>query len=251
MNFRERFCETLLFGNPDRIPLFPSKPREPTLKVWYKQGLPEGVDYQKHLAYLLNIDYYPFQKTLDPGISFRMIPAFEEKILEHKNGHYIIQDWMGAISEISDEYDYTYIRSARGFVTRRWHKFPVESREDWEKMKLRYDSSDERRYPENFKNRCYKLNITDYPVELKVNGPFWQLREWRGFENLCIKWIEEPNLIEDMIIFWTEFVFNLLTPVFDNINVDSVKISEDMAYKAHSMISPEMTRHFLKPAYDC
>ncbi|OQA30800.1 MAG: Adenylate cyclase 1 [Betaproteobacteria bacterium ADurb.Bin341] len=49
-----------------------------------------------------------------------MIPTFEEKVLEHKNGHYIVQDWMGAVTEISDKYDYTYIRNAIDFVTRRW-----------------------------------------------------------------------------------------------------------------------------------
>ena len=55
-----------------------------------------------------------------------MIPTFEEKVLEHKDGHYIVQDWMGAITEISDEFDYTYIRSAKDFVTRKWHRFPVQ-----------------------------------------------------------------------------------------------------------------------------
>jgi hypothetical protein len=59
-------------------------------------------------------------------VSFQMIPTFAEKVLEHKDGHYIVQDWMGAITEISDEFDYTYIRIARDFVTRKWHKFPVE-----------------------------------------------------------------------------------------------------------------------------
>jgi len=66
-----------------------------------------------------------------------MIPRFKEKALEHKDGHYIVQDWMGTITEISDEYDYTYIRSPKDSVTRRWLKFPVENRKDWEEMKKR------------------------------------------------------------------------------------------------------------------
>jgi len=36
-----------------------------------------------------------------------MIPEFEEKVLEHRDGAYVVQDWMGAIVEISDTYDYT------------------------------------------------------------------------------------------------------------------------------------------------
>ena len=53
-------------------------------------------------------------------------------MLEHHDGHYIVQDWMGAITEISDEYDYTYIRSPKDFVTRKWHRFPAQNRADWE-----------------------------------------------------------------------------------------------------------------------
>ena len=56
----------------------------------------------------------------------KMIPIFEEKVLEHRDGHYIVQDWMGAITEISDQFDYTYIRSAKDFVTRHWHSLPGE-----------------------------------------------------------------------------------------------------------------------------
>jgi len=47
---------------------------------------------------------------------------------------------MGNITEISDEYDYTYIRSAIDFVTRKWHDAPVHNRAEWEeRMAWRYD----------------------------------------------------------------------------------------------------------------
>jgi hypothetical protein len=49
---------------------------------------------------------------------------------------------MGNITEISDEYDYTYIMEPKDFVTRKWHAFPVKSREDFEEMKGRHDSED-------------------------------------------------------------------------------------------------------------
>jgi len=32
-----------------------------------------------------------------------MIPTFAEKVLEHKDGHYFVQDWMGTVSEISGQ----------------------------------------------------------------------------------------------------------------------------------------------------
>ncbi len=175
-------------------------------------------------------------------VSFQMIPKFEEKVLEHKNGHYIVQDWMGAITEISDKYDYTYIRSAKDFVTRKWHKFPVGNEKDWEKVRERYIPKAPGRFPEDFEDRCKKLKDRDYILSIGVAGPFWQLREWCGFENLCMFMVEKPDFVQEMIDFWSEFVSQTIGPILKNIEVDEVIISEDMAYKEHSMVSPEMVR---------
>jgi len=251
MTQRERYLETLLFGNPDKIPFSPGGPRESTLANWHKQGLPKGANYYRTLLDILGIEP---EKVKGPvyglGVSFRMIPTFEEKVLEHKDGHYIVRDWMGAITEISDKYDYTYIRSAKDFVTRKWHKFPVESREDWEEMKKRYNPDTPGRHPKDLKERCKAMKGRDYVVSFRFNGPFWQLREWLGLENLCMMMLEDPGFIEEMISYWTDFVSKTMAPILENVAVDSVGISEDMAYKAHSMISPAMVRRFLLPAYN-
>ena len=131
MTPRERYLETLLFGTPDRIPFEPCGPREKTLKRWHDEGLPQDGNWFGHLSAEIGVKHGTTrQPVVSPGVNFRMNPTFEEKVLEHKDGHYIVQDWMGAITEISDEYDYTYIRNAIDFVTRKWHKFPVENRDD-------------------------------------------------------------------------------------------------------------------------
>ena len=248
MNERERLKETLLFGKPDKIPFTPGSARESTLAAWHKQGLPEGVDYYQYLLKTLGIEPEPQSPKIGPGVSFQMMPKFEEKVLEHKNGHYIVQDWMGAITEISDEYDYTYIRVAKDFVTRKWHKFPVENREDWEKMKERFNPRTPGRYPDDFEKRCKELQNRDCVIGISTNGPFWQMREWCGFENLCILMMEDPDFILEMADFWTEFVSETMKPILDRVELDKAHISEDMAYKSFSMISPEMTRRFLLPS---
>jgi len=179
-----------------------------------------------------------------------MIPEFEEKILEHKNGHYIIQDWMGCVLEISDKYDYTYIRNAIDFVTRRWIKCPVENREDWQEMKKRYNADDAERVKEFTPDEIRQINARDSFLTVSTSGPFWQLREWLGFENLCIAFIEELDFVAEMIEFWQEFVLRGFERLFkQGIIPDAIGISEDMAYKSHSMISPAMTREFLLPVY--
>ena len=250
MTDRERFRQALLFGRPDRVPLRPGGPRESTLEAWHLQGLPTGVHWYDYLMGLFGIDHSSTHSRVDLGVSFKMIPTFEEKVLEHRDGHYVVQDWMGAITEISDRYDYTYIRAAKDFVTRKWHRFPVQDRVDWEeRMKWRYHPRHPERLPEDFEERCRALQKRDYPLVVAFNGPFWQLREWCGFEGLCMLMVEQPDFVEDMAQFWTEFVLQTLQPILERVELDDVLIAEDMAYKGHSMISPAMTRRFLLPSY--
>ena len=250
MNPRERYRETVLFGKPDKAPFGPGGPRESTLAIWHQQGLPKDKNYMSVIYETLGIEPdRPKARNLGLNVSFRMIPTFEEKVIEHKNGHYIVQDWMGAITEISDKYDYTYIRAAKDFVTRKWHKFPVENRVDWEEMKKRFNPRDPKRHPEDIKERCKAMKDRDFVLSFGFNGPFWQIREWVGMENLCMMMVEDPDFVKDMAEFWTNFVSETMAPIIENVDVDSVGISEDMAFKAHSMISPKMTRQFLLPAY--
>jgi len=250
MTARERYVETLTFGRPDRVPFQPGWPRESTLAAWRGQGLPHGRDFYGALLEALGIEPEPTQPQVGLDVSFQMIPSFEEKVLAHRDGHYIVQDWMGAVVEISDRYDYTYLRYAKDFVTRKWHKFPVETRADWERMKERYDPRAPGRFPQDLGARCRAVRDRDYVLGISFNGPFWQLREWCGFEGLCLLMADDPGFVEEMSGFWAEFVSETMAPVLERVQLDFVGISEDMAFKEHSMVSPAMVRRFLMPAYE-
>ncbi len=249
MNPRERYIETLLFGNPDRVPFSPGGPRESTLRRWHSEGLPKEVNWYGYLMEQIGV---PLEHTKPPvhlGVDFLMRPQFEEKVLEHKDGHYVVQDWKGNICEISDQFDVTYLRMAKDFVTRRWIKCPVETREDWEQMKERYDIDAPGRFPADFAQRAQQAADRDWVLAISVSGPFWQMREWCGFEGLCMMMIEQPDLVADMAAFWTDFVARMLERICDHVVIDSFGINEDMAYKAKAMISPAMTRRFCQPSY--
>jgi uroporphyrinogen decarboxylase len=187
---------------------------------------------------------------VDLGVDFRMIPQFEEKVLEHADGHTVVQDWKGNVCEISDKFDVTYLRHAKDFVTRRWIRCPVENRDDWERMKERYRVDAPGRWPADFDTRCAKLRERDAVLTVSFSGPFWQMREWCGFEGLCFMTIEQPGLVADMAAFWTEFMASILGRILERVAPDVVYFSEDMAYKAKAMISPAMTREFCKPSWD-
>jgi uroporphyrinogen decarboxylase len=116
-------------------------------------------------------------------------------------------------------------------------------------MKKRYHPDDPARYPENFIELVRKLKNRDYVITLQFSGPFWQLREWCGFEPLCMLFLENPDFVREMIDFWTEFVSQTMARALDAGIIDRIWVNEDMAYKEKAMISPEMTRKFLLPAW--
>jgi uroporphyrinogen-III decarboxylase len=250
MNHKQRTLSTLLFSTPDKIPFNPGEPRESTLKVWHQQGLPQGVNWFEYLIETLNIDLdIKNTKEAEFGVDFFLRPQFEEKVLDHLNGHYIVQDWKGNVCEIADNFDPTYLRSPKDFVTRRWIKCPVESKEDWEEIKSRYNPDDSGRFPERFEEQIDQLNMGQTLTTVSVAGPFWQLREWCGFERLCMLMIEDPNFVAEMVSFWTNFVTNILEKILQKTKFDRFYMSEDMAYKTKSMISPKMVREFCLPSW--
>jgi len=251
MTHRQRFIETLNFGSPDKIPLRPGNPRESTLANWREQGMPVGVDWFKCVVETLGIDYdWPDSPVGKLDVDFNLRPVFEEKVLERREGSLIVQDWKGNVCEISDQFDVTYLRSARDFVTRNWIRCPVNNREDWLQMKERYNPEDPDRFPADFAKKGAALADRDDCLKVIVSGPFWIMREWCGFEGLCMLMIDQPDLVAEMAEFWKGFVSRIFERMLEHVTPDHVQISEDMAYKAKAMISPEMTREFCQPCWD-
>ncbi len=250
MNERERYIKTLLFEKVDKVPFRPGWPRESTLKRWKKQGLPENVNWFDFICEKIGIKIEkPEKPQINISFDFGPIPPFEEKIIEEKEGHLIVQTKKGEIVEIDKKYDFSYLRSAKDFVTRKWHKFPVENLNDWQNMKKRFDPETEGRIDPDIEKKSKIINDRDWVFGIGISGPFWQLRDWCGFENLCIFMAENEDFVLEMANFWKDFISQILKKILLKIKIDYIIISEDMAYKEKSMISPNMIRKFLSPCW--
>jgi hypothetical protein len=253
MTDRERRISTLAFGNPDRVPLEPGLGRKSTLKRWHAEGLPAevtGVDEIAAFAYRTagGREELPVAGDGFP-VNVRMIPQFEEKVLEHRGNTQVVQDWKGNVCEIGSEFDATYLRNPVDFVTRRWIRCPVGSRSDWLDIARRYDPADPSRLPGDAAERSRRLVDRAWAVSLDIPGPFWQLREWLGFERLCTLFYDDQPFLRQLIGFWSTFVALVLERTFAVFVPDEIHLSEDMAFKGFSMISPAMVREHLLPVW--
>lgn len=235
MTHRERMLRTLSFQSVDRVPLVEWGVRGATLREWYKQGLPEGTDPQDYFG----LD--PFHQWIP--IHLHMLPYFEPVTLE-KNDHYRIwRDELGATRK-------DFVRDENpGFVTRSWLSFAVTDRESFLKLKQRYLSDDPKRIPEDLAAAVLKITQTDATTHLSIPFLFWQLRDWVGFENLCMMFYDDPELVHEMMEFLTDFIIDTLSRHMDHFQVDIAEFKEDMAYKGAPMISAKMFRTFMYPHY--
>jgi uroporphyrinogen decarboxylase len=250
MTPRERYLATMRFQTPDRIPLQPGWGRKSTRERWLREGLPPDTTDILQYAYRRAGGRLPWPEG-GPGfpVNERMIPIFEEKVVQELPDSRIVQDWKGNICEIGKEFGIEYLRDAIDFVTRRWIKCPVESRADWEDIKRRYDPQHPARLPNDAAALGAALKARRHPITLSFSGPFWQLREWLGFEQLCMLFLDDPAWVREMIAFWEDYLARFLKRILTVFVPDHVHINEDMAYKVHPMIGPEMARDFLLPTW--
>jgi hypothetical protein len=253
MTDRERRFATLSFHTPDRVPLEPGHGRESTLRRWHAEGLPSDLVSGDEVAAFAYRTAGGREELPVTGEEFaadvRMIPRFEEKVLERRGATQVVQDWKGNVCEIGAEFDPTYLRNAIDYVTRRWIRCPVESRSDWLDIARRYDPADPSRLPADAADRARRLADRTWMIALDIPGPFWQLREWLGFERLCTLFYDDPPFLRQMIGFWSTFVALVLERTFSVFVPDEIHLSEDMAFKGFSMISPAMVREHLLPVW--
>lgn len=235
MTHRERMLRTLSFQSVDRVPLVEWEVRGATLREWYRQGLPEGVIPQDYFG----LD--PFNQGVP--MHFRMEPFFTPVTLEENDRYRIWQDELGAVRK-------DFVRDENpGFVTRSWLSFPVTDRDSFREMKKRYRSDDPARVCPDPAKAALEISRRDAATHLSIHFLFWQLRDWVGFENLCMMFYDDPALVHEMMEFLTDFIIDTLRRHMGHFQVDIVEFKEDMAYKGAPMISPQMFRTFMRPHY--
>jgi uroporphyrinogen decarboxylase len=261
MTSRERFRRIIRREVPDRLPYLFGGPRESTFGAWRRQGLTE--DQEENWEAFIGQDAWALSigKT-----DFSPIPPFEETVLEERDNTRIwIDSWgvkrMDAIHQ-----------ATTGFATRRYLEFPVQTPADFEAMKARFDPKTPERLeplqqesprrslnPDGYriaqettywKDRVELCNTSDRVVSLTLPGLYWTARDWAGFEGLSLMVYDQPNLVHEMMEYWTWFIIELLDDPLSHIKVDQITLQEDMAYKTASMLSPAHMREFMLPRYE-
>jgi uroporphyrinogen decarboxylase len=225
-----------------------------TIERWRREGLPAGVYCPDGstpdapaagipIGEYLGLDRgqpYCQGETAYVPVHAGMLPAFEVRLLHEDERVQTVVDANGVTQQI--------LKGVSPAMPQ-FLEFPVKGRDDFRRLAARYDPTTPGRYPAEWEEFVAAARTRDYPIGLVFDGFVGRIRGWMGLEGLCYALLDDPGLIEEMCVFHTEFVLQLIRRAVDEIDIDYVNLWEDMAYKGGSLISPTHVRRYLLPGY--
>lgn len=261
MNNRERIVRTVSGQNPDRMPVFLDMFlwRE-TMMRWLDEGLKddkrwcEAFDFDPTKADdITQIDrcrkmgwneWFGLDagfRTID-GIKLGFDPAFTPEVIGEKGDKILMRDEYGIVLEKGKNFS-----AIPHFIS-----FPVETREDWEKLKEERLQIDlESRVPAAWMEKADELNSCEEAIRIGVYpyGLFGTLRDLMGVENFMCMFYEDPEMIKDMMSTLTDIWLAVYEKVSQKVKIHHVHMWEDMSGKNGSLISPAFVDEFMVPNY--
>ena len=241
MNDRERFVACLTGQPLDRPPHWVHwGPWGTTWEIWKRQGLPAEFpdfgDIQRHFG----TDLWPQAVPVLCG----PCPRFEQQTL-HEDEHYRtwIDTWGIRRRNPKDN------ESMSEFLA-----FPVRNRQDWLAYQAeRLDPDDPRRLASDWLAKAQDWMRRGVPVQLGYYpdvGIFGSVRWLLGDEECLIAFIEQPDLVHEIMRHMTDVYLSVFAKVMAaGVRVDVIHIWEDMCGRQGPLISPRMWREFMGPCY--
>jgi len=243
MTDRERFLNVMEFKPVDRYPNYELGVWGQTIERWYSEGLPRDVCYWNWFE---GEPYFEIDRRMFIPVNARIVPAFDEEVIEENDRYIIFKDGIGRIRKAMKE---GTVRGTRPSMDQ-YIDFPVKDRKSFEEIKKRYNPKSPIRYPMWWDEMVRLWRDRDYPLCLFVNGQigfYWTLREWVGTENLSYMFYDDPILVHEMLDFIADFIIQLSTKALSSVQIDYFNFSEDFAGKGGPLISPKIYKEFFAP----
>lgn len=245
MTARERFLNCNKFKPVDRVPNHELGIWGQTHDRWISEGMPSHAIRE---SWFDGNEYFGLDRREFIHVNLWMIPGFDYEVLEETERYVIARNGEGVITKA--------LREGTAHGTRmsmdQYLKFPVETPEDFEAMKRRYEPSHPLRYPTYWESRCVGWACRDHPICLGVNcamGLYSNLRRWMGTENLSLAFYDQPGLVHEMVEFVADFTMETLHRALHDVEIDYFNYFEDFACKGGPLFSPDIFRKFFAPHY--
>ena len=239
MKSRERLAATLLGKKTDRAPYIAGMGFwGETLERWKRESGNPQLSLGEYFGFDAGMNYLGDSWGFRLGIN----PWFDEEILEERETSRIRRGRDGTVRE----------ELKGGATLPNYVDYPVTDWDSWKKLKEeRLNPQNPPRVPANIQEVADNLNSSDNFLALGAYpyGLFGTCRELMGDEGLLIAFIEQPELVADMMGHLTDLWLAVYAEAVKHVKFEMVHIWEDMSGKQGSLISPRMVEEFMLPNY--
>jgi len=230
----------------DRAPLFDFNFWDETIPEWKKQGLPDRVTRKNAADFFgLDVSLGGGDRNWNTACDAGLCPAFEDKILEDREDHELVQQndgvrvlrkkFMGSIPHPESHL--------------------LADRASWEEhYKWRLYPGTPERFPTgpewDRRTALWRDPRRDHPIVLPGGSLYGWLRNWMGVENLSLLVYDDPELFEEMVTTITDCILGVLERILaTGAQFEACAMWEDMCYNAGPLLSPAHFKEFLVPNY--
>lgn len=237
MTNKERIINCAVGESIDRSPFFfYFGPWGETVAAWAKQGVTNPD------AWHAGFGFDPGVCMLSGFVNHLFLPGFTPRVISQSGDRVVSLNYQGEIVES--------IAGREGIP--KILKSPVESREDWERLKAeRLNPADPERFCPGFADITEGLKKAEFAIQVGTYpcGLFGTLRDLMGVEGALLGFYDEPELVRDIMNQLTDLWLYIYEKISHYIQIDIIHIWEDMSGKQGSLISPDMVLEFMLPNY--
>ncbi len=234
----ERVVRCFLGEPIDRVPFGVGigwHPWGETHQRWIAESGKPGLDIASELGYDGSFAI--------PAFNAGLFPPFTPEVLSEDDRFVISRDERGIV-----------MRNRRdGHSMPEFIEHPVKTPADWDRLtaeRLVLGCAD--RITEDWP--AFRARVAASGEAVQVGwfpyGVFGTPRDLMGAEELLYAFVEQPELVQDMMDHLTSVWLDVWARVADEVRIDHIHIWEDMAGRQGSLISPRMVRRFMMPCYD-
>jgi uroporphyrinogen-III decarboxylase len=251
LNARECFLNALHFRSIDHIPLIEVEGIEPeTMVRWYTEGLSAIQDLRNYIDLQISYQSEIFPPSLRSylgldqietlPVDFFPIPRFAPKTLEEDERYVVQRNILGMTVRSSKD------RPSMIFT---FLEHPIKDLSDWEKMRMRFDARDPRRYPVTWTDELIQhYETAEHPIGLVLAPGLCELGLYMmGLKRFLIAQVQDPELIREMFRSHSEFLIEASKEAVRRARIDFVAFSEDLAYNSGPFMSPEVYEQLWLP----
>ena len=226
-----QYIDMMTYNNPER-PMFSELfgPLSVLENEWRAQGASEDMISMHRFAF----DYVPYHGIGRTGA----IHMQKEIVLEEDENHYLGIDGYGRRVRL----DKTTATIALP------ETFPVETMDDWLKIKHMFLYEDSRVTDEEIDEAIERQKQGEMIVA-HIPGGYDILRELMGEVNLCYAFYDEPEMIEDILTTIGDTCVRVLDRISKRMVIDQLSVHEDMAGKSGPLIGPNLVSQYINPYY--